>query len=159
MNMTRLIARLDAKGADLSAWPEQERASAEQLMAANPQARAACDQARRLNDVLARELSAVPNAAKDDALAAHILEALGSKPLPPQRRSILSCWWPTALLDVDLTPAWPRVAALACAGALGIALGLSGVDASLFQTRGSAAAETDLATLVFDPEPVTGMRP
>ena len=159
MNVTQLVERLHANGADLSAWPEQERASAERLMAAEPQARAAYDQARRLDDMLARELSVVPNVAKDDALAAHVLAALGSRPLPPQRRSILSGWWPTALLDVDLTPAWPRVTALACAGAVGVALGLFGADVSMLQMRGSAAAETDLAALVFDPEPVTGVRP
>jgi hypothetical protein len=150
MNIAQLMELLDAKGTDLSAWRQQERASAEQLMASEPQARAAYDQARRLDDVLARELTGAPSAAKDDALAAHILAALGSEPLPPQRRSILSGWWPTTLLDVDLTPAWPRVAALACAVTLGIALGLFGPDVSMFQTRGSAAAETDLATLVSD---------
>ena len=33
--------------------------------------------------------------------------------LPPQKRSF--AWWPAALTDWNFAPAWPRVAALACA--------------------------------------------
>jgi hypothetical protein len=118
---------------------------------------------RRLDELIARGLRAIPPHAEDDVLATRILARLASQPLPPQRRSILSGLWPAALLDVDLTPAWSRVAALACAGALGIALGLSGLDAGLFEQSGraaaSAAGETDVAALMFDPEPMTGVRP
>jgi hypothetical protein len=118
---------------------------------------------RRLDELIARELRAMPQQAKDDALAARILAALDAQPLPRQRRSLLSRWWPAALLDVDLTPAWPRVAALACAGMVGVALGLFGGDIGAFEQSGAAAAsaavETDVAALVFDPEPVTGVRP
>jgi hypothetical protein len=119
---------------------------------------------RRLDALLARELRAMPEQAKDDALAGRILAALEAQPLPRQRRSLLSHWWPAALLDVDLAPAWPRVAALACAGTLGVALGLFGADIGAFEQSGAAAAsaataETDVAALVFDPEPVTGVRP
>jgi hypothetical protein len=117
----------------------------------------------RLDELIARELRAMPQA-KDDALAGRILAALEAQPLPRQRRSLLSHWWPAALLDVDLAPAWPRVAALACAGMVGVALGLFGADIGAFEQNGAAAAsaataETDVAALVFDPEPVTGVRP
>jgi hypothetical protein len=117
---------------------------------------------RRLDELIAREARAMPEQSKDDALAARVLATLEARPLPQQRRSMLSHWWPTALLDVDLTPAWPRVAALACAGTLGVALGLFGADIGAFDQSGAAAAsaaETDVAALVFDPEPVTGVRP
>jgi hypothetical protein len=121
------------------------------------------DAERRLDELIARELRAQPQQSPDEEVAARILARLEALPLPQQRRSLLSQWWPTALLDVDLTPAWPRVAALACAGILGIALGLFGADIAALQQSGAAAAsgaaETDLAALFFDPEPVTGVRP
>jgi hypothetical protein len=122
------------------------------------------DAERRLDELMARELRGQPQQSGDDAVAARILARLEVRPLPQQRRSLLSQWWPTALLDVDLTPAWPRVAALACAGILGIAIGLFGADTAALQQSGAAAAsggpaETDLAALFFDPEPVTGVRP
>jgi hypothetical protein len=116
---------------------------------------------RRLDALIAREFAAGPEP-RDDALAAHVLAAIESRPLPPQRDARLWRWWPLALLDLELRPAWPRVAALASAGALGVAIGLFGADASMFKRHWSAAAsvaETDLAALVFDPEPVTGVRP
>jgi hypothetical protein len=114
--------------------------------------------ARRLDELMRRGLSATR--ATDDVLATRVLERLGSAPLPSQRRSLLSGWWPTALLDMDLLPAWPRIAALAGAGALGIAIGLFGADVSAFEQRASpGAGETDVAALVFGSEPVTGVGP
>jgi hypothetical protein len=122
------------------------------------------DAERRLDELIARELRGQPQRLADDEVAARILARLEAQPLPQQRRSLLSQWWPTALLDVDLTPAWPRVAALACAGILGITLGLFGADIAAVERSGAAAAsravaETGLAALVFDPEPVTGAGP
>ena len=122
------------------------------------------DAERQLDELIARELRGQPQQSGDGEIAARILARLEARPLPEQRRSLLSRWWPTALLEVDLTPAWPRVAALACAGIVGIALGLFGADVAALQQSGAAAAsgaaaETDLAALFFDPEPVTGVRP
>ena len=121
------------------------------------------DAERRLDELIARELRGQAQQSPDEEVAARILARLAVRPLPQQRRSLLSQWWPTALLDVDLTPAWPRVAALAGAGIVGIALGLFGADIAALQQSGAAAAsgaaETDLAALFFDPEPVTGVRP
>ena len=77
--------------------------------------------------------------------------------LPPQRRPL--AWWPSALMDFDFAPAWPRVAALAGAAVLGISIGLSG-----FGTRIAAdldlvriAAADDGANNVFDLD--MGLRP
>jgi len=159
MDLKRFLERLDATGADLSAWPERDRAGAERLMASEPDARRRWEQARRMDEAIGRALAHSTDT-QDDTTAGRVLASLASSPLPRQRQPLLSRFWPTALLDLDLTPAWPRVAALACAGALGIALGLFAVNPSAFETRGSAAAaETDFAALVFDPEPVTGARP
>ena len=95
--------------------------------------------------------------AGDADAAARVLAKL-SGPLPPQRRS----WrhWPEALLNWDLSPAWPRMAALAGCAVLGFvfgiaALSLGGPDGSLSATAG----EFQLAATLSDPEPMTGVLP
>jgi hypothetical protein len=114
----------------------------------------------KLDDLLARELGSRSD--KDDALAARVLESLAAQPLPPQCQPLLARWWPSALLNPDYAPAWPRVAALACAACLGIGIGLFGIDTNLFAARSNANAsglETDVASLFFEAEPLTGVRP
>ena len=79
--------------------------------------------------------------------------------LPPQKRAF--AWWPAALTDWNFAPAWPRVAALACAALLGITVGLSSLGMRL-------AADLDLVRVAsaddgggnaFDVDAVTGIRP
>ncbi len=91
----------------------------------------------------------------DDAAVQRVLARLEA--LPPQKRAL--AWWPSALMDWSFAPAWPRLAALAGAAALGISIGLSG-----FGTR--IAADLDLVRVaavddanVFDADSVTGLRP
>ena len=164
MDLARLQALLDCYGGDLSLWPQPDREAAERLLAIEQRARLALGRARRLDVLIAREVAA-PAAAEveqSEATAARLLEALAARPLPPQRRPMLPWRWPALLLDVDFAPAWPRIAALACAAALGVGVGLFGGDTSLFAGRNGAAiaaAETDLLTLVFEPEPLTGAAP
>jgi hypothetical protein len=90
-----------------------------------------------------------------DAAAQRVMARL--EKLPPQQRAF--AWWPTALMNWDFTPAWPRLAALAGAAVLGIAIGFSG-----YGTR--IAAELDLVRVasaddasVLDLDSVTGLRP
>ena len=115
----------------------------------------------KIDDLLARELRSRP--AEADAIASRVLKSLASRPLPAQRRSSLSRWWPSALLNADFMPAWPRVAVLASAACLGVAIGLFGPGAALLGTQngagGATASEYDSASLVFGAEPLTGMRP
>jgi hypothetical protein len=95
--------------------------------------------------------------AQDDDAVTRVLARLGS--LPPQRRS----WrhWPTALLAWDFAPAWPRVAALAGCTALGFAVGVIGP--SLRGAEGwpllSSRGELQLAAVLSEPEPMTGVLP
>jgi|SRR6185436_13951981 len=92
----------------------------------------------------------------DDAATQRILARLET--LPPQKRTF--AWWPAALMDWNFAPAWPRLAALAGAAALGISIGLSN-----FGTR--IAADLDLVRVasaedagnVFDTDSLTGLRP
>jgi hypothetical protein len=91
----------------------------------------------------------------DEAAVQRVLARLET--LPPQKRAL--SWWPSALMDWNFAPAWPRVAALAGAAALGISIGLSG-----FGTR--IATDLDLVRVAsvddagaFDADSVTGLRP
>jgi hypothetical protein len=143
--------RLDAHGADLSAWPEVQRAAADRLLADDPVAHAALQEAQQIDRLIAASM-----AGATDASAARVLARL-ARPLPPQQRSRLSWAWPTALLDVDLAPARLRIAALAGVAALGVVLGLFGPDVTDASVVVASAGEPDLA--VFEPEPLTGVRP
>jgi hypothetical protein len=89
--------------------------------------------------------------------AERIVARLESAPLPAQKRAL--AWWPAALMDWNFAPAWPRVATLAGAAALGISIGLSGlgtrIAADLDLVR--IAAADDIPTNVFDLD--AGLRP
>lgn len=79
--------------------------------------------------------------------------------LPPQKRAF-ACW-PAALTDWNFAPAWPRVAALACAAVLGVTVGLSSLGmrlaADLDLVR--VASSDDIGANAFDVDSVTGLRP
>jgi hypothetical protein len=106
-----------------------------------------------LEVALRRVMAAEPKAEAAERIAAK----LESAPLPPQKRTLM--WWPAALLDWNFAPAWPRVAALAGAAALGISIGLSGlgmrIAADLDLVR--VAVADDIPTNVFDLD--GGLRP
>ncbi len=91
----------------------------------------------------------------DDTAARRVLTRLET--LPPQKRAF--AWWPSALMDWNFAPAWPRLAALAGAAVLGISIGLSNfgtrVAADLNLVRVAAADDAN----VFDADSVTGLRP
>src|SRR5437588_10615653 len=93
----------------------------------------------------------------DEAAANRILARLET--LPPQKRGF--AWWPSALMDWNFAPAWPRLAALAGAAVLGISIGLSNfgtrIAADLDLVR--VASADDAGTNVFDIDSVTGLRP
>jgi hypothetical protein len=92
--------------------------------------------------------------ASDDASAARVMAKLNGA-LPPQKQS----WFgslPPLLLDWQFAPAWPRMAALAGCAALGFIVGSASINHIGGLTPG---ARNDIAQLVFEPEPLTGLRP
>ena len=94
----------------------------------------------------------------DEAAVGRVLKRLGG-PLPRQK---LAFWrLPSVLLDWQFAPAWPRVAALACCAALGFVIGLAGLDRHFDVANASfaAASSSDLGSIVFEPEALTGARP
>jgi hypothetical protein len=154
MNLAEFRDRVDSDGPDLARWRDEHRAAAERLLAGDPAARAALDVACRLDGLIARVM-------QPDASPASVDRVLGAlaHPLPAQRRSLLSQLWPAALLDVDLAPARWRVAALAGVACLGVVLGLAGADIDAAESRAAVVSSENMLAQVFEPEPLTGVRP
>jgi hypothetical protein len=156
MKLAEFQDLLDAHGADPFAWPDDLRSAAKHLVATEPAAQASLRAAQRIEHLIARGMKA--QATPVDASAARVLAGL-ARELPRQRRFELS--WPAALLQFDLAPARLRIAALAGVACLGVALGLFGPDVGAGDSppaAGSTSSETNL-TAVFEPEPLTGVRP
>jgi hypothetical protein len=110
------------------------------------------------NSALEAALRRVMRAPDADGKAAErIARRFEPDGLPPQQRPLVR--WPAALTDFTFAPAWPRVAALACAAMLGISIGLSGlgtrIAADLDLVR--VAAADDGGNNVFDLD--MGFRP
>jgi len=99
--------------------------------------------------------------AGEEKSATRVVAALAAAPLPRQRHG----WfrnWPSALLNSDFAPAWPRIAALASVALIGCTIGFFGPGTRAFQRTGWTVAQTsdsDVSGLVFEPEPLTGARP
>lgn len=161
MNIAQFQTLLDAHGPAPSAWPPDLQSVAARLIATDPAAAAACERARQLEAVIARHMAPAPQAdAAAQASASRVLSGLAARPLPPQHRAWR--WWPAELASFDFAPAWPRIAALASVGVLGFALGYAALDTGFgagFSLTRAANADADLSTIVFEPEPVTGLRP
>jgi len=113
------------------------------------------DQFRSFLDAALKRHTKTPQA--DDAAVARVLARLAA-PLPRQKMPLWRL--PSVLLDWQFAPAWPRVAALACCAALGFVIGLAGLDRHIDRADAAfTAANRDLGSIVFEPEPLTGARP
>jgi len=162
MPPARFVELLDAHGADPARWPDPSREAAQELLAANADARAALARAANLDALIARHCERASVHAGEPAMM-RVLSRLEA-PLPPQRRGLLPRLLPAALLEVDLAPAWPRFAALVGIAVLGFAVGLS--DAGMAVTKQSASAiigapasaDSDLSLILFEPDPLSAMR-
>lgn len=93
----------------------------------------------------------------DEAAAARVLKRLAG-PLPRQKKALWRL--PGVLLDWQFTPAWPRVAALACCAGIGFAIGIVGLDRPFDRLDASfSVASRDFSAIVSEAEPLTGARP
>jgi hypothetical protein len=86
-----------------------------------------------------------------------VMRRLGASPLPPQRRAF--AWLPAVLMDWNFAPAWPRVATLAGAAVLGIAIGFSGLGARIATDLDLVRVASAEENPVFDVDSVAGLRP
>jgi hypothetical protein len=91
----------------------------------------------------------------EDLAAQRVLGKL--QPLPPQQGAF--AWWPAALMDLSFAPAWPRLAALACAAVLGISIGLSSYGARIAADLNLVRVASAEDGALFDADSVTGLRP
>src|ERR1700687_5515672 len=98
----------------------------------------------------------------DERSAARVISTLALRPLPRQRHSWFRSW-PSALLNNDFAPAWPRLAALACVALLGCTIGFFGPSTRAFPRPGGIVAiaqnSDDVSGFAFEPEPLTGAKP
>jgi hypothetical protein len=114
----------------------------------------------RFEEFIVRHLKA--SRGTDERSAARVVSALALRQLPRQRHSWFRSW-PSALLNNDFAPAWPRLAALACVALVGCTVGFFGPSTRAFQRSGWIVAiaqnSDDVTGLVFEPEPLTGAKP
>ncbi len=161
MNLKKFQKLLDIYGSDLSAWPEKVRAEAAGLLAQDSGAWKTLNQAREFDRLIARHLAGeAPGKVSDAAAAARMMARLAIQPLPAQREQparwqrVFIEW---TLFDSDFTLAWPRIAALACAAALGMTVGILGAQKQAVQDAGRVtvsldAADGDVNALLFETE-------
>jgi len=168
MTLERFQDLLDSRGSDLAAWPHADRIAAERLIAIEPSAAKAFEEARNLDRLIGRSLGAGALEGDHEATAARVLAGLPKK-LPAQERSFKlpiqaaprknqwgGAFFPTqgALL--------PRVAALSFAAALGVALGLFWAQKTMLddrQTMITASEEggTDVTGIIFQTDTAIGI--
>jgi len=123
MNTEQFQNLLDRHGADLGRWPRAERAQAKQLVVDNADARETLKQAQRFDVALSQMIG---RQKADDAAVMRAVARLNARPLPRQK---VPLWrLPAMLLDVRLSLASPRVAALCACAVIGFFVGISGVD-------------------------------
>jgi hypothetical protein len=140
---------LDAYGADLQRWPDAQRQAARALIARDDAARAAHDEAARLDALLDTFAPPAPHDAADRVAAA--LRALPPQgaavdlgPVAGWAAALAELWW-----ELRAVPRIPSiVAVLLCGLVVGFAsLGLTHLGG------GHAGLSVDLSALLFEPTP------
>lgn len=135
MTRDELDIAFDRWGSHVDAWPDEPRAAARRLLAADPGARERLDAARRLDAALTRVLAPPPApAALAGRIAARLLEPPATaRPPRPRRR---------------LFPVWGGAAAVAASAVIGLWIGLEGLDPPTLDTTETTLAMAD--GTVFD---------
>ena len=111
----------------------------------------------KLDALIARAMKSGHRQPGETEAANRVIQRLAATRLPAQRKSIR--WWPAPLLDIDLAPSWPRIAAFACVVALGVAIGLISPDIGILDNAVTVSAAADIDLNMFEPELLTGARP
>ncbi len=160
MNRDRFQDLLDIRGSDLAAWPGADRIAAERLIASDPIAARAFEEARRLDGSIRHSLGE-PIEGNHEGIASRILAGLPKK-LPAQEHQGRRL--PIQVAVSRKSPGFwtflpaqgallPRVAALSFAAALGIALGLFWAQKSMLDDRqvliASDEADADVTAVIF----------
>lgn len=167
MTLERFQDLHDSRGGDLAAWPDTDRVAAERLIASDPGAAKAFEEARKLDRLIGRSLGAGALAGDHEAIAARVLAGL-PKRLPAQVDR--GCKLPIQAAPRKNRRAWaflptqgallPRVAALSFAAALGVALGLFWAQKSMLDDRQAtitASEDTDVTGIIFQTDTAIGI--
>lgn len=138
MTLKQFKHLLDAYGADVQRWPAGERRAARALLARDPAARAAQQDAAEID----RWLEAYDPPSEAGA-AARVTAQLAR--LPAQsgdwRSALAEFWWELRAL--------PRVPAVVAMLLLGFLAGMASLDVA----RGGPGLRTDMSQLLFEPTP------
>jgi hypothetical protein len=169
MNRVRFQELLDCRGSDLATWPEADRLAAGRLIASDPSAAGAYEQARRIDRLIQGSLTSRPFEGNRDQIASRILAGL-PKNLPAQAgRSVKLPVQAAIQREPKLWALLPgrqalltRVAALTFAAALGVALGLFWAQKNMLnegQAMVTASEEggTDAAAVLFPADTAIGI--
>lgn len=151
MTVTRFAAILDAYGSAARRWPEAERAAAEALLAASPEARGLLAEATRLDRVLSAATAPEPSA----ALRAAILQAVPKQAAAgrPSFAEIGRGLWQSlaGVLTGELGGLRPAGAVLGAALVLGVIAGGALESRTGSSTSAASAPTLDLVQLaLFD---------
>lgn len=151
--LERLLAVIEAHGADPARWPEAGRAGLEALVT-QPEAARAIAEGRALDAVLAR--STMPDAARVEVLKARILAGAGQRAGPSRRMEAPASV--TSLSDrrkpmvtPGLRAAWPAAAALAASLLVGAFLGASEMGRPAVESLIASAGYDTSEELTLDP--------
>ncbi len=151
--LERLLAVIDAHGADPARWPQTERSGLEDLMR-SPGAAGAIAEARALDAVLAK--SPMPDAVELDHLKARILASadgrnkLVQRPTMPGTVTNLSDRR-KPLATPRLRAAWPAAAALAASLLAGAFFGASEMGQPAVESLMASAGYDTTEDLTLDP--------
>lgn len=139
MNMDRFIDLLDAYGADLDHWPQNEQAAATAMLAARSDAREAQRRAAAVDALLLR--AALPEIEPSEALRQRVLNQVAS--LPAALAAPANDWRAQVVEALALLfptgRRLPQFAAFAMALAIGVSAGFANIDLD--------AQDTDLITV------------
>ncbi len=146
MDLDRFTDLIDAFGTDIEHWPARERAAADRLLAASPEARALQRSALRFDNQLLG--AALPEIEPSDALRARIFAQVAG--LPAASASTTPLWRVQVAEALALLfpagRAIPQLAALALALFIGIGAGMS--NFSLVDTQEAELVAVQLASTV-----------
>jgi hypothetical protein len=124
MMVWRFRRLIEAYGADPARWPPPERAAALALLATSAQARAALEDARRLDALLAADRRPAPDASLAESIIARAAAQPQERPARSDRRLEPGGW--------SLPRLWPQAAGLLAAALLGFAVGWANLLPSAF---------------------------
>lgn len=142
MTLRRFTRILAAYGADPARWPDVERAAALRFAQDNADAKQRLRDAQQLDAALGH--LAAPTSGLDAArLAAAVMETPRAPPRSGAEPDWSIPWWRWF--------GWPKLAGLAVAGLLGIAVGWAGIDAQVGVWMGVDPAMIESPAALPDP--------